>query len=272
MKKVLAVIGIVLPFIFWLIWIISSLLIAEMVGEPTSTIIFLSYLKIIWMIWTLIGLITLVIWEVYIWREKWLTHREIFKQTRSLTKKNVGKFLLWVLLLFVLQAIQNWLSKPDQPMTIITAILILLIWVVYLWIDLGLKNISLSLSEDKSIKVSDIFVDATKFLKYLGAYVITWFATVIWTILLIAPGIFVAMRLNMIPYLILEKNLGPWQAITHSWKMTKGFASNIFALNILFGAINLLWLLALLVGLFWTLPLFYIANAILYKKLLSHKK
>jgi hypothetical protein len=33
-----------------------------------------------------------------------------------------------------------------------------------------------------------------------------------------------------------------------------------------------LWLLALFVGLFWTLPLFYLANAMFFTKLLSLEK
>jgi membrane-anchored glycerophosphoryl diester phosphodiesterase (GDPDase) len=44
----------------------------------------------------------------------------------------------------------------------------------------------------------------------------------------------------MVPYLILEENLGPWQAIKRSWKITKHKAANLFALNIIIGVVNIL--------------------------------
>lgn len=272
MKKILAVIGMVLPFIFGITWLISSLLIAEMTGEPTSTIISLSYIKLISMIWTIIGLVTLVVSMIYLWKEKWLTHREIMSQSRKLTKKNIWKYALGIALVFILQIIQQEISDPNQPTTVIISMLIILLSIAYLRVDFWLKAISLSVIKDKKIKSTDIFINIKKFSKYLFAYIITWIFTLIWIILFIIPGIFVALRLNMVPYLILEKNLGPWESIKESRKITKDKVSNFFALNILLGVINILGLLALIVWLFWTLPLFYIANAVFYTKLISHKK
>ncbi|AHB41123.1 Integral membrane protein [candidate division SR1 bacterium RAAC1_SR1_1] len=272
MKKVLAVIGIILPFIFGLLWIISSVLILEMTGEPTSTIISLSYLKVISMIGTIVGFITLIVGVVYLGREKGLTHKEIMSQSRKLTKKNVWKYMLGVVLVFFLQILQQEISEPNQPMTLAIAILTILLGIAYLRVDFGLKGLSLSLVEDKIIKSLDIFVSAEKFVKYFVAYIIIVVFSLIGIILFIVPGVFVALRLNMVPYLILSKNLGPWEAIKQSRKLTKGKVSNLFALNVLLGFINILGFVALIVGLFWTLPLFYIANAVFYKKLLSFKK
>lgn len=272
MKKFLAVIGIILPFIFGLLWLVSFVFLAEITGEPTSTIIFASYAKLVGMMGTLVWLITLVIGLVYLWKQKWLEHKAIMKQSRILTRKNIRKFALGIVFLFILQMLQNGLSQPDQPVTFVVVILMILIWVAYLWIDLWLKSMSLSLTDDKKIKVSDIFVDGKKLLYYLGAYVIIWIFAVVGIVLFIIPGIYVTLRLNMVPYLILEKNIGPWKAIKESRTMTKSVASNIFALNVLLGMINILWIIALFVWLFWTLPLFYIANAVFYKKLLLLKK
>jgi hypothetical protein len=41
----------------------------------------------------------------------------------------------------------------------------------------------------------------------------------------------------------------------------------MFSLNLLIGLINILGALALLVGLLWTLPIFFIGNALIYKKI-----
>lgn len=54
MKKFLAVIGIILPFVFGLLWLVSFVFLAEVTGEPTSTMILASYAKLVGMIGTLV--------------------------------------------------------------------------------------------------------------------------------------------------------------------------------------------------------------------------
>lgn len=272
MKKVLAVIGIVLPFIFWIMLLISIALLSEMAGEPTSSVIFVSYLKLWSLIGTIIGLITMIIGVVYLGREKGFTHKEIMSQSRTLTKKNVWKYILGLLLIVLVQGIQNGLTQPDQPTTIAIAIVFFLLMILYLWLEFGLRAMSLSLVQEKNIRATDVFVSPKKFFPYFVAYLMIWIATVLGTILFIIPGIIIWLRLNMVPFLILEKKIGPWTAIKESRKLTKGKISNLFALQILCGGINILGILAIWLGLFWTLPLFYIANAVFYKKLLAHTK
>lgn len=272
MKKVLAVIWIVLPFVAGFLWLISSIILQEAGIETTNTAITLLYVKTIAMITTLVGLITLVIGLVYLGRGKGLSHREIMSQSRKLTKKNIWKFALGIALVFLLQILQQELTDPNRPMTLIVGIITILLGIAYLRVDFGLKGLSLSLIEEKKVRSIDIFVDSERFFKYLLAFIISWVFTVIGVLLFIVPGVIVWLRLNMVPYLILEKKLGPWKAIKQSRTITKWKISHLFALQVLLGFINILWLAALIVWLFWTLPLFYIANAVFYKKLLSFKK
>jgi hypothetical protein len=49
------------------------------------------------------------------------------KQSRILTRKNIRKFALGIVFLFVLQMLQNGLSQPDQPVTLVAVILMILI-------------------------------------------------------------------------------------------------------------------------------------------------
>jgi len=271
MKKGLAVVWIILPFVFCILWIVFSLILSNWL-DTTNSQITIWYLKIFSTIITLIGLITLVIWTVYIWKEKWFTHKEIISKSWKLTKRNIWKFAFWILLLFIFQIIQQWLSDPNLPITVVTVVLSILFGILYLRVDFWLKWMSLRLTEDKKVRAFDVFIDPERFFKYFVAYIIIWVFTVVWTILLIVPWIIIALRLNMVPYLIIEKKLGPRKAIKQSRSMTKWKISNLFALNILLWGINILWILALIVWLFWALPIFYIANAVFYQKLLAHHK
>ncbi len=272
MKKALAILGMLLPFFFWILWIISALLLNEVPIETTNIMINLLYIKTFSGIGFLLWVVTMLVSIIYVWREKWLTQSEIIKPSWKLARKNVWKYALWIVLVFILQIFQSELSDPSRPTTLFVSVLIIVFGVLYIRIDFGLKKLSLAIIQEKKSRAVDIFVDPEKFLKYLIAYIITWIAIFVWIILFIIPWILVALRLNMVPYLILEENLGPWQAIKRSWKITKHKAANLFALNIIIGVVNILWLLALFVGLFWTLPLFYLANAMFFTKLLSLEK
>ncbi len=272
MKKVLSVIWMLLPFFFWILWITSALALSENVADNTNIMINLLYIKTFSGIWFLLGIITMLISIVYLWREEWLTQSEIIKPTWKLARKNIWKFWFWIALIFILQITQNELSDPSRPTTLLISVLIILLWIAYLRVDLWLKNLSLSLIQEKKARALDIFVNPDKFFKYFLAYLLMVLFTMIGVLLFIIPGIFVALRLEMVPYLILEENIWPWNAIKKSWEVTKSKVANLLALNIVLGAINILWLVAIIVGLFWTLPLFYLANAMFYKKLLLLKK
>jgi uncharacterized membrane protein len=69
-------------------------------------------------------------------------------------------------------------------------------------------------------------------------------------------------------YLIVDKNLGPIEAIKKSWSVTRGNTWNLFFFGILLGLINILGMVCLLVGLFITIPLGMLATTFVYRKLL----
>ena len=145
----------------------------------------------------------------------------------------------------------------------------LIVLLAGLWMKLWFANLSLNIVHNVKAKSDDVFVDFQRYIRYLGAYAIMYIIIVIGTILLIVPGIIFALRLYMIPYLIIDKKLWSIQAIKTSWKMTKGFGGTIFGLVLLCGLINILWILVVFVWLVRTIPLFMIANAYLYTKILE---
>ena len=150
-------------------------------------------------------------------------------------------------------------------------VLWLLQTVVNLVIGIGLINITLKLLDNKKPKYKDLFY-YKPIVNYFLASLLEGLSVIGGFILLIIPGIFFALRLQFTCYLIVDKNLGPVEAVKTSWKITKGNAWNLFFLGILLGLINILGLLCLIVGLFVTVPLTMLATTFVYRKLLLQSK
>ena len=105
---------------------------------------------------------------------------------------------------------------------------------------------------------------------YFLSSIMYFFAIVIGLILLIIPGIYFGVRLQFFIYSIIEnEDLGPVDALEKSMKLTKGRFWYLFGFIMMVILVNLIGVLALGVGLFFTLPITGIAYAELYKKLLE---
>jgi uncharacterized membrane protein len=150
-----------------------------------------------------------------------------------------------------------------------------LFWIVQTVLDLvigiGLVSIALKFIDKKKPQYKDLFY-YKPIINYFLASLLTGLIVIGGLILLIIPGIYFAFRLKFAAYLVIDKNLGPVEAIKKSWKMTKGNVWNLFFFGILLGLINILGFICLLVGLFITVPLSMLATAFVYRKLLLQSK
>lgn len=105
---------------------------------------------------------------------------------------------------------------------------------------------------------------------YILATIVYALIVLVGFLLLILPGIYLAVRLQFYMYLVVEhENMGPIEALKKSMKMTEGIFWKLFGFGLVIGIINLIGFLLLGIGLLVTLPLSGIAYTYLYKKLES---
>ncbi len=67
-------------------------------------------------------------------------------------------------------------------------------------------------------------------------------------IMLIIPGIIVAVRLTFVPYLVMDKKMDPITAVEESWRLTKGYGWTIFAMGLVSFFIIIFGILMLIIG------------------------
>ncbi len=90
--------------------------------------------------------------------------------------------------------------------------------------------------------------------KYLLAGILMGLAVSVGLLLLIVPGIILALGLIWTQYMVVDYKKDPIEALKSSWELSKGKKWDIFLLIASVGLINLAGLLALIVGLLVSIP------------------
>ena len=86
-------------------------------------------------------------------------------------------------------------------------------------------------------------------------------------VLLIIPGIYMALRLQFFYAAIVEDNAGIIESLKRSWTMTKGYSLELFILMLIALLICFIGTVALFVGIFIATPLVVLMYGYTYRKL-----
>jgi uncharacterized membrane protein len=105
------------------------------------------------------------------------------------------------------------------------------------------------------------------FWKYLGTSILVSLAIGVGLVLLIVPGIILGLMFMFTPFLVIERELGPIEAMKESHRITRGHKWNLLGLLLMTLLVNLLGALAFIVGLLVTIPVTVIAVTHAYRVL-----
>ncbi len=183
-------------------------------------------------------------------------------------KKNIRFF---VVVLLIVAAISFVFSLIDdsfpQDATVPRFIAGITSWVISSITSIGLIQIALNFVEKKPSKYSDLFTHYDRTVNYMAGSILYGLIVGLGLILLVVPGIYFGLRLQFFSYFIVEKNVGPIQALKASWEITQGHVWQLFLYGLIVTGINIVGVLCLFVGLFWTIPTTQVATAYLYRHL-----
>jgi uncharacterized membrane protein len=119
-------------------------------------------------------------------------------------------------------------------------------------IDYGSALVFLKAVRGDDFEVKDIFSPFENIERYLNvilAEVLKSAIVGIGMFLLIVPGIIFACKLAFVKYLVLDRNMGPVEAVKESWKMTTGYAVDIFLLGLIAIPLAIAGMILFVVGL-----------------------
>lgn len=165
--------------------------------------------------------------------------------------------------------VSEYISRNPDAIIIVTAILILALAFKLLLgysLEIGARRYFANLAQFKKIKGYFSFAfDGANYKGIIFTMLLRDIFLILWTLLLVIPGIIKAYSYRMVPYILTENpNIGAEKAITLSRKMMDGNKFNTFVLDISFIGWYILGLLAFVVGIFFVYPYFYATEAQLY--------
>lgn len=140
---------------------------------------------------------------------------------------------------------------------------------IQICIGMGLMLILLRVYDRAETSYGDIFEPLHLFWKYAISTLLVLIVVTIGLVFFVVPGIIAIIALVFAPYLIVDRNLGPVEALKESMSITRGHWWNLLFFGIIVTLINLLGAAAFGLGLFITVPVTALAAVHVYRWLLN---
>ena len=188
------------------------------------------------------------------------------------TKENFWLLVAVTLIWIVINGMFNYFAKNfEKTMPLAYLIIQVCSNLVSMMITLGVTKIGLKVYSGEKFDISEMFGSYRWLLKYFLASLLYLLAVLVGLILLIVPGIILMVRMSFYVYLIVDKQMGPVEAIKESMRLTKGNVFNLFLFWFVLCGVILLGLLALIIGVIVAIPVTIVASVFVYRYLESKK-
>ncbi|MCK5662411.1 MAG: hypothetical protein KAI17_02945 [Thiotrichaceae bacterium] len=129
----------------------------------------------------------------------------------------------------------------------------------------GMMMVGVRHAVDLDVSFSTVFGYFTYTIPIIIAALLMSFLTSIGMFLLVIPGVYLSMAYVLTIPLIIEKNLGPWEAMEASRKAITHHWFKVFFTYLIMGIIYILSILPLGLGLIWSIPMLTNIGGILYR-------
>ncbi len=138
---------------------------------------------------------------------------------------------------------------------------------IFFYLSIGFLKMSIDIVRSKKPTIVTMFNQYPVILKLIAAYILYALIVIAGYILLIVPGIIWTYKYSQVFFFIVDKKMGPIEALKASGVGTKGVKLDLFLWGFVSQLVLLGGLLALGVGLLVALPVISIGQAYIYIKI-----
>ena len=169
----------------------------------------------------------------------------------------IAPFLIYLLITGIIAVLQDATVGTGEGVAASLTQAIVNIILYPLGIGLGLLGIRRAAGKDTPL--STLWEPYSQFIPLVVMLVLMGLLIVGGFFLLVLPGIYLAVAYSFAPYLIVEKNMGVWEALETSRKAITTYWWRYFALLLIGMLLFIVGVIPLLLGLAWVLPIMAIA-------------
>lgn len=149
----------------------------------------------------------------------------MFKKSAAAVKRNVWIVLGLDVVLLILSGITNGNKEHPNPTLVLIGMLVSILFQV------ALVSVYLAGARDQEQSFGDaVKIGAKHYVNAFMATILTAFLLVLSFLALVVPFFFVLPRLQLVLYYVVDKNMGPMEAIKASWNNSKGHSLKIWGL------------------------------------------
>lgn len=188
-------------------------------------------------------------------------------------KGNAGFLVVLLIIALLIENLPGIIARSvrnDFP--VISSVLYLAGWFLGFVVQMGLIKVCLKFCDGIKGQLDDLLSSFELLATFIASSILYFLIILGGLILLIVPGIIWAIKFSLYGYFIVDKKLGPVQALKASAEATAGAKRDLFLFGLLLLLINLAGALFFLIGLFATIPVSMIAYAYVYRKLSMGKE
>ena len=204
-------------------------------------------------------------------KKKKIEMSKALKKGWEVVKANWKEIVLFTLVAMIVRSVPGAVANWVDRIGILAFLLRAIGWVVGLWVEMRLIQAALSWHKGSMVKVSflwdDMEKDKQQFIQFMIASVVFGILVMIGMVLLVVPGVILALMMGMYAFLVVEKNMKGIDALKASKELTKGARWQLLGFGLLLLLLNMLGAVALLVGLLVTMPMSMVAGVEVYKQL-----
>jgi uncharacterized membrane protein len=172
----------------------------------------------------------------------------------QIMKKYFLELLLLAFIGFLIEIPMGWpfrgdYEEWDQYMNFSDRIFPLAYWILLaVPLEYGITLLYLRAVRGEKIVFRELITGFNQFIDVIFSRILVIGIVAIGFFLLIIPGIVFAIKLSLVPYLVMDKKLDAIAAVKESWRLTNGYGWTIFGMVILAIPIFIGGLIAMIVG------------------------
>ncbi len=192
-----------------------------------------------------------------------------FRRAWELFSAHVGVFVGAAVISFIASGIGGALrsSLIGSEGFFVSVSLSVLGYVASAFIAVGFLKLVLATVDGKPVAIGTLLEGSQELFSYIFGSVIFGIAVITGFFFFIIPGIYLALRLSLWPYFLVDRHLSVTDSLTASWNATAPVLWQLLAFGLVVLLVTFVGALALGVGLLVAMPVTSIAQVLVYRAL-----